>query len=378
MLLPLSEAGERCGAKAANLARLLREGVRVPAGFVIEDALGDDGWVQELEPALRCLGPGPYAVRSSALGEDGGEASFAGQLHTTLGATTAAQVARAVRRAATSGTGSGAAAYSRRTGRVVSAVVPVIVQLMVRAEVAGVLFTRHPVTGADQVVIEAHRGLGDNVVNGGVTPQTWMVSGHAVTGPRTAADPVLTTPHVLALVGTARRIEASFGSPQDIEWAIADGVVWVLQARPITTTATTAEQGGPVPQGAGTVLVRGTPASGGIARGPVRVIGGLDDFTRFHTGDVLVCRTTSPAWTPLLARAAAVVTEIGGILAHAAIVAREFGIPAVMGAGDATGVLTDAMPVVVDGTSGSVTGDHTQENQHGEKSEKSQPTEERQ
>jgi pyruvate, water dikinase len=101
-------------------------------------------------------------------------------------------------------------------------------------------------------------------------------------------------------------------------------------------------------------VLRGTPASPGIARGPVRVIGGLDDFDQFRPGDVLVCRTTSPAWTPLLARATAVVTEIGGMLAHAAIVAREFGIPAVLAVPGAMATLGDGQQVMVDGSAGTV------------------------
>jgi pyruvate,water dikinase len=122
VLIPLREAEGRCGAKAANLGRLLRAGFDVPAGFVISDAIGDDGWGQELEPALRDLGSGRFAVRSSAFGEDGGQAA--------------------------------------------GNVVPVIVQVMVEPEAAGVLFTRHPVSGADQVVIEAAGGLGTRLWTG--------------------------------------------------------------------------------------------------------------------------------------------------------------------------------------------------------------------
>jgi pyruvate, water dikinase len=102
------------------------------------------------------------------------------------------------------------------------------------------------------------------------------------------------------------------------------------------------------------VLLTGTPASPGRASGTAKVIAGLDDFDQFVAGDVLVCRTTSPAWTPLLARAAAVVTETGGVLAHAAVVAREFGIPAVVAAADAMTVLAGRGQVVVDGTRGEV------------------------
>ncbi|TQC42542.1 PEP-utilizing enzyme [Rhodococcus sp. WS4] len=102
------------------------------------------------------------------------------------------------------------------------------------------------------------------------------------------------------------------------------------------------------------MLLTGIAAGPGRAVGPARIIGGLDDFARFHPGDVLVCRTTSPAWIPLLARACAVVTETGGMLAHAAIVARECGIPAVLGVPGAMTTLTEGQPVCVDGTFGHV------------------------
>ena len=351
MLIPLREADGRCGTKAANLGRLLRAGFDVPAGFVIGDPTGDHGWGRKLESALPDLGPGPFAVRSSASAEDGGQASFAGQLDTTLGATTTAQVVQAVRRIARSGAGPEVTAYAALTGQAAGDVVPVIVQVMVEPEAAGVLFTRHPVSGADQVVIEATGGLGDKVADGTVTPQAWTVDGGGVTGPGRAEAPVLTRAQVLALGEVGRRIEATFGVPQDIEWAVAGGKVWVLQARPITTRP---EGSRPVSSGPGAVLLRGTPASPGTALGPVRVITGLDDFGRFRAGEVLVCRTTSPAWTPLLARASAVVTEIGGMLAHAAIVARELGIPAVVAAPGAMAMLADGQQVVVDGSAGTV------------------------
>jgi pyruvate, water dikinase len=351
VLIPLREADGRCGTKAANLGRLLRAGFDVPAGFVIGDPTGDHGWERKLESALLDLGSGPFAVRSSASGEDGGQASFAGQLDTVLGATTTAQVVQAVRRIARSSAGPEVTAYSARAGQAAGDVVPVIVQVMVEPEAAGVLFTRHPVSGADLVVIEATGGLGDQVADGTVTPQAWTVDGGGVTGPVRAEAPVLTRAQVLALGEVGRRIEATFGVPQDIEWAVAGGKVWVLQARPITARP---EESRPFSSGPVAVLLRGTPASPGTALGPVRVITGLDDFGRFRAGEVLVCRTTSPAWTPLLARASAVVTEIGGMLAHAAIVAREFGIPGVVAVPGAMALLADGQQVVVDGSAGTV------------------------
>jgi pyruvate,water dikinase len=140
---------------------------------------------------------------------------------------------------------------------------------------------------------------------------------------------------------------------QDLEWALdIEGVVWVLQARPITRRAASTPE--PAPVDGVRTLAAGTPASPGIARGRVRILSGLDDFAGFRTGEVLVCRATSPAWTPVLARAAAAVTETGGILAHAAIVARELGIPAVTDVHGATSLPNGAL-VLVDGSRGTVT-----------------------
>jgi pyruvate,water dikinase len=354
VLVALGDADSRCGGKAAHLARLLRAGFDVPPGFVVLDALDADAGDPGLRAALRDLGVGAgrsVAVRSSAPGEDGAEASFAGQLSTALRVTTPERVVAEVRRVAASGRSPGAVAYAARMGREPAAVVPVIVQAMVAAETAGVLFTRHPVTGAPDVVVEAGTGLGEDVVGGTVTPQAWTVDARGVIHRSGGPGTPLTGTQVRELAAVGRRIERLSGCPQDVEWAIADGTVWVLQSRPLTTTAR------PGPRGArhlGQVLATGTPGGAGTAEGPARVVEGLDDFARFRAGDVLVCRTTSPAWTPLLARAAAVVTETGGVLAHAAIVAREFGIPAVLAVTDATRVLTDGQRVVVDGARGTV------------------------
>ncbi|AHK29648.1 hypothetical protein OPAG_04476 [Rhodococcus opacus PD630] len=350
-IVPLPDASEGCGAKARNLGLLLRAGFRVPDGFVIPDPLGDPGWEREIDIGLRRLGPGPFAVRSSALAEDGVECSFAGQLTTTLGVTTSAEVIEAVHRSAASGSSPEAVAYAARTDREAPASAGVIVQVMVQPETAGVMFTRHPLTGTEQVVIEAARGLGDTVVAGTVTPEAYLVDGAHVQVARHRGGQLLTTAQALALAALGRDIESLFGRPQDIEWAIAGDEIRVLQARPITTAPTAAL---PVRATSGDVLLTGVAAGPGTAVGPARIIGSLDDFARFRPGDVLVCRTTSPAWTPLLARACAVVTETGGMLAHAAIVAREFGIPAVLAAPGAMTILTEGRLVRVDGTHGHV------------------------
>jgi pyruvate,water dikinase len=102
------------------------------------------------------------------------------------------------------------------------------------------------------------------------------------------------------------------------------------------------------------VLVSGTPASRGRAEGPVRIIRGPEEFGLLRSGDILVCPYTNPSWTPLFQRAAAVVVDMGGLGSHAAIVAREYGIPAVMGTGTGTRILAEGQPVIVDGSAGTV------------------------
>lgn len=104
-----------------------------------------------------------------------------------------------------------------------------------------------------------------------------------------------------------------------------------------------------------TTILTGVGASSGTTQGPARLIHGPDEFSRLQPGDVLVCRTTDPAWTPLFGMASAVVTQTGGMLSHAAIVAREYGIPAVLGVPDALDLLTDGSPLHVDGTQGTIT-----------------------
>ncbi|HLT84348.1 MAG TPA: PEP/pyruvate-binding domain-containing protein [Phototrophicaceae bacterium] len=350
-LVRLREVDVRCGAKAATLGRLARSGIRVPDGVVVPDAAAA-AWRAELPAALSLLGGTRFAVRSSADAEDGADASFAGQFDTRLDVP-GEEVAEAVREVAAHR--ARAAAYADAVGRPPAREVAVLVQPMLRARAAGVAFTRHPVTGTRAAVVEAVRGLGEPLVAGRVSPERWQ-RGSAGRPVVAGAASVLTEAQARSVVEVAERVEALLGGAQDVEWVLDDdGVVWVLQARPVTGGApavagpTVAWTGG----GTGRTVV-GTAAGPGTAQGRLRVVAGLDDFPRFRAGDVLVCRSTSPAWVPVLSRAAAVVTEVGGILAHAAIVARELGIPAVTDVPAATR-LPDGAPVQVDGTAGTIT-----------------------
>jgi len=377
----LRDADAACGAKARHLGVLLRAGLPVPEGVVVTGRvtaadLRGAPWDQLLEGAV--------AVRSSAPGEDGPDASFAGQLRTELGARGSEDVAAAVERCATSVTSDRVAAYVRRTGSPLPERVPVIVQRMVPADLAGVLVTRDPLSGARVTVLEASWGLGPSVVDGAVVPDTVRVAADGTVSTRPGdkgvrldltvggltrtqvvgadrARACLTDPLARTLAGLGQRCEELLGGPVDVEWAMADGEVRLLQARPMTALPA---QGGPGADASGTPEVRpdrpgrpgltGTASSPGVAGGPVRVVRDVDGFSAVRRGDVLVCRTTDPAWTPLFGVVAAVVTETGGMLSHASIVAREVGIPAVVGVAGALDTLVDGTPVTVDGDHGLV------------------------
>jgi pyruvate,water dikinase len=394
MLVPLDKAAaDTCGGKAGALGALLRAGLPVPDGFVVPFAAylaavrgldlgrfpGEARQVIEARPvgvtvidalgrALGELGDPPVAVRSSAANEDTGETSAAGQHDSFLAVQGAREVADAVRACWASLFSARAADY-RGAGDPVMAV---IVQRQLDPEVSGVMFT--PADPGDVTQIEASWGLGPSVVGGTVTPDAYRVAGdgsvtRTIADKRTRLDrsgtrlvvrdvpapardrPAIDDATAVRLAGLGEEIAAVLDGPQDIEWAIAGGRTWVLQARPVTAAP-------PPPAAAAdpsAATLTGTPGSRGTATGTARIVRGPGDFARVQPGDILVCPFTDPAWTPLLRIAAGVVTETGGVLSHAAIVAREHAIPAVLGIPDATSRLHDGTTVTIDGSTGTIT-----------------------
>ncbi len=256
------------GGKGLSLARTAAAGLPVPPGFVVStDAYrrlfragiaSDAGFVAALNAAYRELGGGAVAVRSSATAEDGAETSFAGQQETILGVVGEGDLANAVERCWKSLYTERSMAYRRQQGIADDgAAMAVVVQRLIPAEVAGVLFTRDPqdATG-ENLSVEASWGLGEAVVSGRVTPDRFRVNlatGNAVekhaglktveftpTGERPIdgarqTELCLSDSDLSALADLARKVEACYGAPRDIEWAIAAGEIYLLQARPITT-----------------------------------------------------------------------------------------------------------------------------------------------
>jgi pyruvate,water dikinase len=248
LTVPLTEVGREAlpvvGGKAAQLGAMLRGGLPVPAGFcVTTEAFHrgmDSGLVAEITAAYEALGSGQVAVRSSATAEDLPEASFAGQQETFLNIFGPVAVVEAVR-ACWQSLSTDRAVANRRDRSIPEGTVAmaVVVQRMVDAEAAGVLFTLNPVTGAlDELVIEAARGLGDQVVSARVTPCRYRLCRRAphdaieMEGPDAATLLPAESLAELATLGLAA--ERMLGRAADIEWALAAGGIYLLQARSVT------------------------------------------------------------------------------------------------------------------------------------------------
>ncbi|MEU7898091.1 PEP/pyruvate-binding domain-containing protein [Nonomuraea sp. NPDC049152] len=408
----MEAVADTCGGKAGALGALLRAGLPVPDGFVVSfaaylaavrdldlgrfagepDDLDATRQVIEARPvhatvidalgrALDELGDPPVAVRSSAANEDTGQASAAGQHESFLAVHGVGEVADAVRACWASLFASRAIDYRRASGRddqpSDDLMMAVIVQRHLDAEVSGVMFT--PADPNDATQIEASWGLGPSIVGGEVTPDAYRVADDGSVAPtiadkrtrldrrgtrlvvrdvptRTRNQPTIDHATATQLAKLGKEIAALLGGPQDIEWAIVDGRTWILQARPVTAAPPppTSPSGTSDTQAA---TLTGTPGSHGTVTGTARIVRGPGDFARVHPGDILVCPFTDPAWTPLLRIAAGVVTETGGVLSHAAIVAREHAIPAVLGIPNVTSRLHDDTIITIDGTTGTVTSD---------------------
>lgn len=228
---------EPVGGKAEGLARLLRYGFAVPPAFVIVGAT-ESSLPEDLETHYERIGGGRVAVRSSAIGEDSAEASFAGQYETVLDVEGAQALRAAVKECLRSVESTRAASYREERAARPPPRMNVVVQQMVDARAAGVLFTANPINARrDQLVVDAVAGLGEALVGGHAVPDHWVLlrDGTVVEQETQGAEPVLDDAERTLLVDGALRAEARYGLPLDLEWAIdRDGEVRWLQARPIT------------------------------------------------------------------------------------------------------------------------------------------------
>ncbi len=453
------------GGKGANLGELVRAGIPVPPGFVVSSTaykrfVKETGILDKINEMLRGIdvsnvealekkaeeikkliletpmpkdieeairnayrelakkvGVDPnelrVAVRSSATAEDLPDASFAGQQDTYLNVIGEDAVVEHVKKCWASLFNARAIAY--RVSKKIpheNVAMATVVQKMVNAEKAGVMFTLDVRNGdTDKITIEASWGLGEAVVGGKVTPDTYIVDKNVVKElmdkdptevseedlkrmilekhiaekkiaivfdpekggtkevelpEEQAKAPALNDREIFALAKMGVRVEDHYGRAMDIEWAIDKDMkfpenVFMLQARPETVWSARKEvkvrpeEEEEVEHVEAEVLVRGLPASPGIGIGVAKVLSDpKKDADKFNEGDVLVTKMTDPDWVPLMRKASAIVTDEGGMTSHAAIVSRELGIPAVVGTKEATKKIQSGMVVTVDGYRGVV------------------------
>ena len=318
----------------------------------------------------------PVAVRSSATAEDLPDASFAGQQETFLNRVGHKEVIKAVQKCWAS-LFEARAIFYRQEKKFdhfkVGIAVPV--QLMIQSEVSGIMFTLNPVTNDRTVIsVEAGYGLGQPIVSGEIIPDQYLVTKRDFTiAKKTIAsqDWQLTKAgkikiakahmklqkmkdkHIVELAKLGSTLEKHYGRPQDIEWALEKGKVYIVQTRPVTTLTLKTDivelrVSDEEP------LLEGLGASPGVASGGVVILKSPKELGKVKQGDVLVTEMTDPDYVPAMKKACAIITDKGGRTSHAAIVSRELGIPAVVGTSLATKMLKTGEVVTVDGSSGMV------------------------
>jgi len=344
---------------------------------------GTDRYQNLSEKAMKLISVGrdvPFvAVRSSATAEDLPGASFAGQQKTLLFIKGDNELIKAVQDCWASLFTARATFYREKNDFDHEKVlISIIVQKQIDSESAGVAFSIHPATGnTEEIIIEAGWGLGDSVVGGEVNPdhyvidkntlavkekkvneQTWMYTrnpeGDGIgtikknLSENKAKSQVLSDEMILRLAKEVKKIESHYGSPQDIEWAVEQGHLYIVQSRPVTFFGKNKGEGTAAPKGE--PIIKGLGASPGVASGKVTIIHSAEELDKVKEGDILVTEMTDPDMVPAMRRAAAIVTNDGGMTCHAAIVSRELGIPCIVGTLKATEVIRDGQIVTVDAT----------------------------
>ncbi|MDP2717194.1 MAG: PEP/pyruvate-binding domain-containing protein, partial [Candidatus Micrarchaeota archaeon] len=250
-----------------------------------------------------------------------------------------------------------------------------VVQKMVQSDKSGVMFTLEPMSNdRNKIVIEAGFGLGEAIVSGAISPDHYVVEKHsnkiieksvrkqsmmvvrvgAVTREEEVPEEMqenqkLSDEEITVIAGLGRRIEDHYGKPQDIEWAIEGRNAYIVQSRAVTTykkEKEEVEENMDVSQA--TVLIKGLGAAPGIGSGKVKILSSSKEIDKIQKGDILVAKMTSPDYVPAMKRAAAIVTDEGGMTCHAAIVSRELGIPCIVGTTNGTSVLQNGQSITVD------------------------------
>ncbi|MCQ2053339.1 MAG: phosphoenolpyruvate synthase [archaeon] len=419
------------GGKGANLGELTNAGFSVPAAFILTTAAFDyfiekgklsnkineeltsiDSTDQSLNDASNrirrlfeeCAIPadlkediersydklledegdvGFVAVRSSATAEDLPDASFAGQQETYLNVRGKDDLSDKIKKCWSSLYTARAIAYRKKQGFAHKDIkLAVVIQKMINPEISGVMFTINPNTGAKEIVIEAGYGLGEAVVGGEVSPDTYMIdkssmsikqkkispqkwkyTRNSVNGRTIKVDiPInkekiqkVEDRQIIDIADIGRQIEIHYDKPMDVEWCIEKNKIYIVQARPVTTAGNSiTDEVVESDTDSDSIITTGLGASPGLASGKVIIFDTHMSFDSVKDGDVLVTKMTMPDMVPAMGRAVAIITDEGGMTCHAAIISRELGTPCIVGTSNATSTLKNGMMVTVDGTTGTV------------------------
>ncbi|RJQ35710.1 phosphoenolpyruvate synthase [Candidatus Microgenomates bacterium] len=328
------------------------------------------------------------SVRSSATAEDLPGASFAGQQETFLNVRGEANLILKIKQAWASLFDARAIFYRHekkydhfRVG------IAIPVQKMIESEESGVMFTLDPITNdKSKIIIEAIYGLGEYIVQGKVTPDHYEVSkdefkilnktisvqdvqykkvgnlNKSVTlSKKEGGKQKITDAQIIEIAKIGKNLEKHYYFPQDIEWAIEKNKIYIVQTRPVTTIDQKQKPKSEKEESFNSQLstlnspiVKGSPASPGIASGPARIIKSANEINKVLAGEVLVAPQTNPDYVPAMKKSVAIVTDFGGRTSHAAIVSRELGVPAVVGTTNATKLIKEGSIITVDGTKGEI------------------------
>src|SRR3989344_4835888 len=342
----------------------------------LNDLSGSPGALAILKSARE---PVFVSVRSSATAEDLDDASFAGQQESFINVKGNDELIEKVKECFASIFTSRSIFYRKKKGFEGFVGIAAIVQKMINSDKSGVMFSKNPVDGSEEILIEAVFGQGEGIVSGKIKPDQYAVTrsfdivrektaDKKIAIVRTAAGEtktvaldeekskarVLKTYEVKQLAEYAMKLEKHYNKPQDIEFAIENENIYILQTRPITTLDKKQKRDDQNPEISEQILTKGLAASPGVASGIVRLVHSMQELEKVKKGDILVTKMTNPDMVVSMEKASAIVTSEGGVTSHAAIVSREMGIPAVVGTENAMEVLQDGQEITVDGFNGKV------------------------
>jgi pyruvate, water dikinase len=319
------------------------------------------------------------AVRSSATTEDLAEASFAGQQDTYLNIKGNASLINHVKKCFASLFTTRATYYRAKQGfKHEEAHLAVVIQKMIDSGKSGVMFSKDPAYDTDDIIIEAVWGLGEGIVSGAITPDKYVISkaleitdkliedkkiamtrdssGQGTTvklSEEKSKHQVLKNHEITKLAEISLKLEDHYKKPQDSEFAIENNEIFIVQTRPITTIGKRVSKKD-FKELEGEPILTGLAASPGVASGTVKIIDDLKDLDKIKKGDVLVTKMTNPDMVVSMQKSSAIVTNEGGLTAHAAIVSREMGIACVVGTREATTRLKEGEVITVDGYHGKI------------------------